>query len=94
MARRCNVTGKGTVAGNNVSHSHKKTRRIWKVNVISKKIFLADENRWVRVRISTRALRTLNKKGLKRAILDHGGDLASIRVKKHAGIPSPAPQAK
>ncbi|MDF3818308.1 50S ribosomal protein L28 [Leptospira sp. 96542] len=91
MARRCVVTGKGTTAGNNVAHSHKKNRRIWKVNVITKKIFLEDENRWVRVKISTRALRTLRKKGLKVAIKDHGGDIQSIEPKKYVGI---VPKAK
>ncbi|EMG22441.1 ribosomal protein L28 [Leptospira interrogans serovar Copenhageni str. LT2050] len=39
MARRCEVTGRGTVSGNNVSHSHIKTRRTWKVNLIKKRIF-------------------------------------------------------
>ncbi|TGN16776.1 50S ribosomal protein L28 [Leptospira ilyithenensis] len=90
MARRCVVTGKGTTAGNNVSHSHKKDRRIWKVNVITKKIFLEDENRWVRVKISTRALRTLRKKGLKNAIKDHGGDIKAIEPKKYIGVGSAA----
>ncbi|TGN19941.1 50S ribosomal protein L28 [Leptospira idonii] len=98
MARRCVVTGKGTAAGNNVSHSHKKNRRIWKVNVVTKKVFLEDENRWVRVKISTRALRTLRKKGLKVAIQDHGGDIQAIAPKKYVGVKSvatasPAPQA-
>ncbi|TGL47264.1 50S ribosomal protein L28 [Leptospira kemamanensis] len=93
MARTCVVTGKGTTAGNNVSHSHKKNRRIWKVNVITKKIFLEDENRWVRVKISTRALRTLRKKGLKVAIKDHGGDISAITPKKYVGITPKAQQA-
>lgn len=86
MARKCIVTGKGTTAGNNVSHSHKKTRRIWKVNVVSKRIFLEDENRWVSVKISTRGLRTLKKKGLKAAILDNGRSLAAIAPKKFVGV--------
>ncbi|MCB1192709.1 MAG: 50S ribosomal protein L28 [Leptospiraceae bacterium] len=82
MARRCVVTGKGTRSGNAVSHSHLKTKRLWKVNVVEKKIFLEDENRWVRVKISTRALRTLKKKGLKRAIQDNGGSLDVISPPK------------
>ncbi|MCC5814819.1 MAG: 50S ribosomal protein L28 [Leptospira sp.] len=86
MARKCVVTGKGTVAGNNVSHSHKKTRRNWKVNTVSKRIFLEDENRYVRVTLSTRALRTLKKKGLKAAIISEGGDLSALAPKKYAGI--------
>ncbi len=92
MARKCVVTGKGTVSGNNVSHSHKKTRRIWKLNTVKKKIFLEDENRYVKVKISTRGLRTLNKKGLKAAILSEGGDLRSIAPKKYAGV-NPSAQA-
>lgn len=86
MARKCVVTGKGTVAGNNVSHSHKKNRRNWKVNTVSKRIFLEDENRYVRVTLSTRALRTLKKKGLKAAIISEGGDLSAIAPKKYVGV--------
>lgn len=86
MSRKCTVTGKGTHFGNAVSHSHLKTRRTWKVNVISKRIFLEDENRWVKVKISTRALRTLKKKGLKAAIQDHGGELGALAPKKYVGL--------
>lgn len=85
MARKCVVTGKGTMYGNAVSHSHLKTRRIWKVNIVKKNIFLEDENRWVTVKISTRALRTLRKKGLKAAIKDNGGSLTAIAPKKRVG---------
>ena len=63
MPRRCQLTGKGTRSGNNVSHSHVKTRRKFKANVHRKKIFLPKEGRWMRLNISTRALRTLLKKG-------------------------------
>ncbi|XDD51828.1 50S ribosomal protein L28 [Leptospira sp. WS92.C1] len=92
MARRCEVTGKGTASGNNVSHSHIKTRRTWKVNLIKKRIFLEDENRWVTVRLSTRALRTLRKKGIKAAIKDNGGSLGVLAAKKYAGIQKSAPK--
>ncbi len=85
MARKCMVTGKGTMYGNAVSHSHLKTRRIWKVNLVKKNIFLEDENRWVTVKISTRALRTLRNKGLKAAIKDNAGALSVIAPKKHVG---------
>jgi ribosomal protein L28 len=85
MARRCMVTGRGTMYGNSVSHSHLKTRRIWKVNIVKKDIFLEDENRWVTVKLSTRALRTLRNKGLKAAIKDNGGKLDVISPKKHVG---------
>jgi large subunit ribosomal protein L28 len=86
MARKCAVTGKGTMYGNAVSHSHLKTRRIWKVNVVKKNIFLEDENRWVSVKLSTRALRTLRKKGIKAAIKDNGGSLSVLAPKRRAGL--------
>lgn len=88
MARKCAVTGRGTMYGNAVSHSHLKTRRIWKVNLVKKKIFLEDENRFVTVKLSTRALRTLRKKGLKAAIKDNGGSLDVIAPKKYTGYQS------
>lgn len=64
MARRCHITGKGTATGNNVSHSHRKTRRTFKANVHKKRIYLEEEKRFIRINVSTRALRTLRKKGL------------------------------
>ncbi|NUM41731.1 MAG: 50S ribosomal protein L28 [Leptospiraceae bacterium] len=94
MARKCVVTGRGTMFGNAVSHSHLKTRRIWKVNIVKKSIFLEDENRWVTVRLSTRALRTLRNKGLKSAIKDNGGSLKVLAPKKYVGIQKKTVQNK
>lgn len=68
MARKCQITGKGTASGNNVSHSNRKTRRKFKANVHKKRIYLEEEKRWVRMNVSTRALRTIQKKGLKGAL--------------------------
>lgn len=79
MGRICEVTGKGTAFGNNVSHSHRKTRRKFKMNIIKKRIYLEDEQKWVKLSISTRTLRTLRKKGLKSLMADHGQSLK----KKH-----------
>jgi ribosomal protein L28 len=64
MARKCDLTGQGTRFGNNVSHSHRKTRRTFKSNVHKKRIFLPEEGRFITLNVSTRALRTLQKKGL------------------------------
>lgn len=72
MARRCQISGKGTRTGNNVSHSHRKTRRTFKANVQSKRIYLEEEKRWIRLNISTRTLRTLGKKGLVPLLKDLG----------------------
>lgn len=65
MARRCVLTGKGPMTGNNVSHANNKTRRRFLPNLQTKRIWLPDEKRYVTLKISARALRTLDKKGLK-----------------------------
>ncbi|MBL4818890.1 MAG: 50S ribosomal protein L28 [Deltaproteobacteria bacterium] len=60
----CTLTGKSWMNGNRVSHSNIKTKRKLKANVQNKRIFDVETGRYVRVKISTRALRTLNKKSL------------------------------
>ena len=65
MARKCDITDRGTAVGNNVSHSHRKTKRTFLINLHKKRIYLEDEKRWVTLRLSTRAIRTLKKKSLK-----------------------------
>jgi large subunit ribosomal protein L28 len=61
MARVCQVTGKGPMVGNNVSHANNKTKRRFLPNLQSRKFWVESENRWVRLRISTNALRTIDK---------------------------------
>jgi large subunit ribosomal protein L28 len=63
MSRRCQVTGKGVLSGNNVSHANNKTRTRFYPNLQSKRIWLPEEKRFVRVKLSARALRTLDKQG-------------------------------
>ncbi len=65
--------------GNSVSHSHRATRRKFQVNLVSKRVYLPDENRYVRLRISTRMLRSLNKKGAKSLMRKYGQDLRQLR---------------
>ncbi|MCH7494414.1 50S ribosomal protein L28 [bacterium] len=64
MARRCEISGRGTASGNKVSHSHRKTRRTFKVNIISSRIWDEEAGRWVHLKVSSRLLRTIRKKGL------------------------------
>ena len=64
MARVCQVTGKRTVTGNNVSHANNKTRRRWLPNLHERRFWVASENRWVKLRVSNNALRTIDKKGI------------------------------
>jgi large subunit ribosomal protein L28 len=78
MSRRCQLTGKRPMAGNNVSHANNKTRRRQLPNLQSKRVFVPELNRWVRLRLSTRALRTLNKKGLMTFLKDEGLTLKDI----------------
>lgn len=63
MARRCEITGKKPVKGHNVSHSNKKTKREFGVNLKVKKIFVTELNKWVTLKLSTSAIKTINKKG-------------------------------
>jgi len=65
MARRCELTGKGPLSGNNVSHANNKTRRRFLPNLQTKRIWLPEEKRFVTLKISARAMKTLDKKGLK-----------------------------
>ena len=78
MARRCKISNKGPLVGNNVSHAHNKTKKRQLPNLQSKRIFIPEENRWVRVRLSTRALRTVTKKGLIAYLKDEGLTLKDV----------------
>ena len=64
MARVCDVTGKKTTTGNNVSHANTRTRRKFLPNLQSRKFWVESENRWVSMKISSAALRTIDKLGI------------------------------
>ena len=64
MARVCQVTGKTPIGGNKVSHSNIKTKRRFLPNLQTKKFYLVEEDKWVTLKVSTDAIRTINKKGL------------------------------
>ncbi len=64
MARECQVTGKRAMTGNNVSHAHNKTKRVFKPNIHDKRFWVESENRWVRLRVSHQGLRIIDKKGI------------------------------
>ena len=65
MSKVCQLTGKKPLSGNNVSHAKNKTKRKQYPNLQKKRIWLEDEKRWVTLKLSTRAIRTLEKKGVK-----------------------------
>jgi large subunit ribosomal protein L28 len=64
MSKVCELTGKKAIVGNNVSHSNTKTKRRFEPNLKTKKFFIPEENKWITLKISTSALRTINKKGI------------------------------
>ena len=64
MSRVCQITGKKAMVGNNVSHSKRRTKRKFDVNLFKKKFYLPDEDRWVRLTVSAAGIRTINKNGL------------------------------
>ncbi|MCF8346155.1 MAG: 50S ribosomal protein L28 [Bacteroidales bacterium] len=77
MARVCQITGKKVITGNNVSHSKRRTRRKFYPNLFDKKFFLAEEERYVQLRVSAQGIRKINKKGLK-ACLDEAREKGFI----------------
>jgi len=70
MARVCQVTGKGPITGNNVSHANNKTKRRFLPNLQYRRFWVESENRWVRLRVSTNALRTIDKNGIEAVLAD------------------------
>ena len=70
MARVCQVTGKGPMSGNNVSHANNKTKRRFMPNLQYRRFWVESENRWVRLRISTAALRLIDKVGIDQVLVD------------------------
>lgn len=64
MSRICQITGKKTTRGNNVSHANNKTRRQFRCNLHYRRFWVDSENRWVRLRVSTKGLRMIDKKGI------------------------------
>ena len=68
MSRICQITGKRMMVGNNVSHSNRKTKRRFYPNLFTKKFFLAEEDRLVKLKVTAAGIRNINKIGLKAAI--------------------------
>ncbi len=70
MSRVCQVTGKKTMSGNNVSHANNRTRRKFLPNLHYKKFWVESQNRWVRLRVSNSGLRTIDKNGIDAVLAD------------------------
>ena len=70
MSRICQITGKKPVSGHNVSHSNIKTKRKFYPNLQTKRFYIPEEDKWVTLKVSASALRTINKKGITAVLKD------------------------
>ncbi len=77
MSRVCEVTGKAPMVGNNVSHANNKTKRRFLPNLQSRRFWIESESRWVRLRVSKKGLRIIDKKGIEEV-------LANIKTRNKA----------
>ena len=68
MSKVCQITGKKAMVGNNVSHSKRRTKRTFEVNLFNKKFYWVEQDMWISLKISAAGLRTINKIGLDAAI--------------------------
>ena len=70
MARVCQVTGKAPMVGNNVSHANNNTKRRFLPNLQSRRFWVEGANRWIRLRVTTNAIRTIDKLGIDAVLVD------------------------
>jgi large subunit ribosomal protein L28 len=70
MSKVCQITGKKVMVGNNVAHSNKRTKRVFEPNLFTKKFYIPEEDRWIKIKVSAAGIRLINKKGLVAALED------------------------
>jgi len=68
MSKVCQITGKKVMSGNNVSHSHHKTKRKFYPNLFVKKFYIPEEERWITLKVSAAGIRLINKVGVSEAL--------------------------
>ena len=73
MSKVCQVTGKRPISGNNVSHAHNKTRRRFLPNLHTHRFWLPSENRYVKLRVSSKGMRIIDKKGIESVVSEIRG---------------------
>ena len=78
MSRVCQVTGKRPMVGNNVSHANNKTKRRFLPNLQSRRFWIESESRWVRLRVSKKGLRIIDKHGIEKVLSDIRGRCVNI----------------
>ena len=70
MSRVCELTGKRAMVGNNVSHAMNKTKRKFNINLLKKRFYIPEEDRWVTLKVCASALKNINKKGISAVMKD------------------------
>jgi large subunit ribosomal protein L28 len=70
MAKICQVTGKGVMSGHNVSHANNRTKRRWSPNLHERRFWVPAEKRWVKLKVSANALRTIDKNGIETVLAE------------------------
>ncbi len=70
MSKICQVTGRKPAFGNNVSHSHRKTRRRWDPNIQNHRFWVPSEKRWISLTVSAKGIKTINKHGIEKVVAD------------------------
>ena len=70
MARKCPITGKAPMSGNNVSHANNKTKRRFLPNLQERRVFVESENRWISLRVSRAGMRVIDKIGIDAVLVD------------------------
>ncbi|HZW78317.1 MAG TPA: 50S ribosomal protein L28 [Flavobacteriaceae bacterium] len=68
MSRVCELTGKKAMVGNNVSHAINKTKRKFDVNLLKKRFYIPEEDKWITLRVSASAIKNINKRGISAVI--------------------------
>lgn len=79
MSRACAISGKRRNVANNVSHSQVKTKRVQQPNLQMKRFWVAEEGRWVKLRVSTKVLKTISRYGLREALKRYGAAPAVLK---------------
>ena len=78
MSRKCTLSGKKRLVGYQISHAHNKTKKVQQPNVQWKRIYVPEQNRFVRIKVSTRMLRTITRKGLMGYLRDNNMTLKDV----------------
>lgn len=69
---KCPITGKKRMVGNSVSHANNRNKKVFQANIQTKRFYLPEEKRWVRLKVSTRAIRSITRVGLQKYLKKHG----------------------